>query len=460
VSAAVRGRVSSERRLPLPDACLGCSSCVAVCPVASSDGRFAGPKVLGPAFERLLAGPWPGEPGLGPRDAERLGAGLCLQCHLCDLACPAGVEVSSLTRRAKALARRLPRGGYRRLMDDLLADQERFGRLAAAVRWPRSLLHGTSPWLGRTVDGFAGRLVGLHPARRLPRPPRQPFRAWFEATRRPREERDRQPVILFVGCHGRFHDPVVPRAAVEVLRSAGYRVVAAQEVCCGSPALSVGDEGRARDSLEANARLLDHLSTRLGGGVPIVSPCPSCSLSLRRLLPELIGDGPARAVADAVWDLGEFLAGPARVGLEQAFDRPRHWGDDGAPPSGEEAAVTPWTYHASCHLRALGVGKLFPALLSSLEVPGRLDAGPAADGCCGMGGLTGLTREGYDLSLAAGARVLEAYRSLAAAGPVVLSDCPACRWQIAEATGLKTAHPVELLAARLRDRAGGRNSIG
>ncbi|HCJ11302.1 MAG TPA: hypothetical protein DHW14_09110, partial [Clostridiales bacterium] len=62
MSAAVRGRVSSERRLPLPDACLGCSSCVAVCPVASSDGRFAGPKVLGPAFERLLAGPWPGEP--------------------------------------------------------------------------------------------------------------------------------------------------------------------------------------------------------------------------------------------------------------------------------------------------------------------------------------------------------------------------------------------------------------
>lgn len=450
MSAGVRGPALSEDRLPLPDSCLGCSSCVLACPVASSDGRFAGPKVLGPAFERLLGGPWPGEPGLGPRDAEELGADLCLQCHQCDLACPAGVRVSSLTRGAKALARRLPKSAHRRLTDDLLADQELFGRIAAVVRWPRSLLHGVSPWLGRAVDGFAGRLVGLHPRRRFPRPPRQSFRAWFEATRRPREERGRQPVILFVGCHGRFHDPAVPRAAVVALRSAGYRVVPAQEVCCGSPALSVGDERRARRSLEANARLLDHLSGRLGGGVPIVSPCPSCSLSLRDLLPELVGDRRARAVAAAVWDLGEFLAGPARADLERAFDRRRHRGGDGVTPAGaDKATVISWTYHTSCHLRALGVGKPFLMLLSSLEAPGRLDAGPAADGCCGMGGLSGLTREGHDLSLAAGARVLEAYRSLAPAGAVVLSDCPACRWQIAEATGLKTAHPVELLAARL-----------
>jgi glycerol-3-phosphate dehydrogenase subunit C len=257
-------------------------------------------------------------------------------------------------------------------------------------------------------------------------------------------------VVLFVGCHGRFHDPAVPRAAAEVLRSAGYRVVAAQEVCCGSPALGVGDERRAKESLEANARLLGHLSARLGGGVPIVSPCPSCSLSLRHLLVELVGDERARAVADAVWDLGEFLAGPARVGLEQALDRPRPRRHEEAGPAVKEPAAIPWTYHVPCHLRALGVGKPFPALLTSVELSGRLDAGAAADGCCGMGGLTGLTREGHDLSLAAGARVLEAYRGLAPAGPVVLSDCPACRWQIGEATGLETAHPVELLAARLK----------
>ena len=66
-----------------------------------------------------------------------------------------------------------------------------------------------------------------------------------------------------------------------------------------------------------------------------------------------------------------------------------------------------------------------------------------------MGGLNGLTRDGHAASLAAGAPVLEAYRTLARENPTVLSDCPVCRWQIADATGLPTAHPVQRLAALL-----------
>jgi len=440
----------------LPDACLGCSSCVAACPVSASDGGFAGPKVLGPALNRRLERGWPGQKGLTAHDIRSLGAELCVQCHQCDLACPVGIKVSALTRRAKTLARSAASGGGGLSAGErLLLDQDRLGRLAALTRLPRRAARVVSPGLAVGAERLGMRALGLSPSRSLPEPAGQEFTRWFRATRRPEVETGRPPVILYAGCHTRFYDPRAGQAAVTVLRAAGCRVVLPIQLCCGSPALSVGEEGLAARAASANLRLLGHASDRLGGDVPIVSPCPSCTLALRDTLPELAPGAAADRLAARVWDLGEFLAGPARRGLDRAMDGAM----DGA------RTMRPWAYHTPCHLRALGTGRVFPGLLGDFGLGAALDPGPAADGCCGMGGFAGLTRSGYGRSLATGARVLETYGELAAGAvtgarsepeggsgggdgrPLLLSDCPTCRWQIADVTGLETAHPVELLAS-------------
>jgi glycerol-3-phosphate dehydrogenase subunit C len=422
----------------LPDACLGCAACETACPVTASDGRFAGPKVLGPAFIRRLEGGWPGEPPLSPDEAEALGAHLCLQCHQCDLACPAAVPVSALTGRAKALARSVPNGRYRAFVDGLLVDQERFGRLVAAGAIGRRALHGLSRGLGRGAESLGLGLLGLSPSRSLPLPAAQSFPAWFGRNRlSPADAAGRPPVILFAGCHARFHDPAAGKAAVNLLHASGFRVVLPRQVCCGSPADGSGAEDAAALAASANLRLLTHASGRLGSGVPIITPCPSCTLSLRETLPELTGDEAARNLSRQVWDLGEFLTGPGHRGLIEALDR------TSGPPSG-----LAWAYHTPCHLRALGVGRPFMSLFEEFRLGTRVDAGPAADECCGMGGLSGLTRAGYGRSLASGARALEAYSALARSPepPVLLSDCPLCRWQISDLSGLEAAHPAEILA--------------
>ncbi len=432
----------------LPDACVGCSACVTACPVAAADGTFAGPKVLGPALSRRLPGGWPGEPGLTPEDAEALGASRCLQCHQCDLACPSGLSVSDQVRRAKELAGALPRGAWDRFTGRLLADQERFGRLIAATAGARRLARWLGAGLGHRAESAALKALGLSASRSVPAPVRWNLAGWVAATRDPVAERRRPPVLLYAGCHARFYDPAVGRAAVSVLRRAGYRVIVPAQVCCGAPARSQGVEDLAARAAAANVRLLSHASERLGGDVPIVSPCPSCTLALRRAIPELAPGRTAESLAESTWDLGEFLTSPARPAVAAAARR---------LPA--ELARERWVYHAPCHLRALGVGRPFPELLQTLGLGQPLDPGPRGDGCCGMGGPTGLTRDGHPRSLADGAPVLEVYRSLAAEPtgetsehgrrPVALSDCPACRWQIADASGLPTAHPVEFLAKAL-----------
>jgi len=427
----------------LPDTCIGCSACVAACPVFAADGGFAGPKVVGPAFARRREGGWPGEPYPGPAEAAALGADLCLRCHACDLACPAGIAVSALTGQAKTLAAQTPQTAFRRFSGRLLADQERFGHLVSAAGAARRLGRCLAPRLALGLERMGLRVLGLSPNRSLPAPPRLSLPTWLESTRRPEVERTLPSLILFAGCHARLHDPRVGQAAVSVLRAAGYRVALPTQVCCGSPASSSGEEELAAQAARANVALLGQASTRLGEATPIVSPCPSCTLALRRTLPELVPGQAARQLASRVWDLGEFLAGPAESGLHRALERTMK-------RTAERSRVRtsgPFAYHTPCHLQALGSGRPFPALLGALGSGTFLDPGPAADGCCGMGGLAGLTAAGYRRSLATGRPVLEAYATLEPA--LILSDCPACRWQIADATGRDTAHPVEVLAAAL-----------
>ncbi len=427
----------------LPNTCVGCAACVTACPVAASEGGFAGPKALGPAFARRAAGGWPGEPGFGPSDAVALGANLCLQCHQCDLACPFGLAVSKFTRQAKARALEQPEGRFARFGANLVADQEQFGRLVRAAAGARRAARRVSAALTAAAERTGLGLLGLSRSRSLPAPPRTSLAAWLEATRRPEVERGRPAVLLFAGCHIRFHDPDVGRAIVTVLRAAGYRVILPGQVCCGSPALGSGREELGARAAAANLRLLTRASERVGGAAPIVSPCPSCTLALRRGLPEFVPGQASDDLARRAWDLGEFLDGPAKEALHLAFT-------DGAGRKGrrdELPATSPWAYHLPCHLRALGVGRVFPGVIEQAGFRSRVDPGPAADGCCGMGGLFGLTREGHGRSLRAGYPVLEAYRALLGPkAPTILSDCPACRWQIADATGLATAHPIEWLA--------------
>ena len=91
-------------------------------------------------------------------------------------------------------------------------------------------------------------------------------------------------VVLWVDTFNTYHEPENARAALNVLRAAGYTVHVptpvdgGRPVCCGRTFLSVGQVHKAK--AEA-VRLIEALRPYAERGIAIVGLEPSCVLSLR-----------------------------------------------------------------------------------------------------------------------------------------------------------------------------------
>jgi glycerol-3-phosphate dehydrogenase subunit C len=75
--------------------------------------------------------------------------------------------------------------------------------------------------------------------------------------------------------------------------------------------------------------------------------------------------------------------------------------------------------------------------------------------CCGIAGTYGMKKEKYPIAMKVGEPL---FRKVRESGATVAScDSETCRWQIESATGVRTRHPVEILAEAYRaaDKAAG-----
>ena len=99
-------------------------------------------------------------------------------------------------------------------------------------------------------------------------------------------------------------------------------------------------------------------------------------------------------------------------------------------------------YHNPCHLKALGIGSDIATLLEL--IPGcrvrRFD-----ETCCGIGGVFGIKKENFDLSMKIGAPLFQDIEDSKA--DTVVTSCSACSMQIFQGTGKRTVYPVSMLAA-------------
>jgi glycerol-3-phosphate dehydrogenase subunit C len=141
-------------------------------------------------------------------------------------------------------------------------------------------------------------------------------------------------------------------------------------------------------------------------------------------------DEDTKAVAHATWDICEFL-----------LDLHEH----GRLDTGFGALDEDLPYHAPCQLRSHGIG--LPALDLFALVPG-LRARDMDHDCCGIAGTYGLKREKYAIAMKVGEPLFEKVRASGAA--TAACDSETCRWQIETATGVRTRHPVEILARAYR----------
>jgi FAD/FMN-containing dehydrogenase/Fe-S oxidoreductase len=366
------------------------------------------------------------------RDVEA-ALDLCLACKGCKGECPVNVDMATYKAefRAHHYAGRLrPRAAYSMGLIHWWA------RLAALA--PRLANRaGRAPLLG----SLARRVGGIDPRRDIPRFADETFRSWWrghggawtsearadDAPAAAAATGDRR-VILWVDTFNDHFHPDVARAAVRVLEAAGCHVVVpASQLCCGRPLYDWGFLGQAKRLLTTAIR---ELRAEIRAGTPVVGLEPSCVSVFRDEAPNLLhGDADAHRLADQTSTLTEYLA---------TLDGYR-------PPQLEGHALV----HGHCHHRSV---LDFDSELAVLRATGLHVEAPDS-GCCGMAGAFGFERgEHYDVSMAAGERVLLPAVRDADPATFVVTGGFSCREQIEQGTARGVLHPAELLAIAV-DRA-------
>ena len=381
--------------------CIRCAACMAVCPVSRVTPKFPGPKQAGPGVERFRR---PDEPS-GEEWID-----LCIGCHLCDLVCSSGVNISDLNLIAKA--KYLDEKG-RPFRDWLLTHFYLYSRLGSFFSSLVNFLikNSVMKWIVEAV-------FKIHRKRNLPVYESSTFRQWFKG----HHSKGNRKVAYFYGCYANTNEVDVGKATVQVLEANGFEIILPPQRCCGIPMLGNGDFKGARKMGLYN---IPSFLNAIHSGSEIIFSSTSCGYMLKYEYSRLLSIPKAEEVSPHLHDLLEFL---------------RDLKDSNGFNTNFRELPMKVAYFAPCHLRALGIG--LPALEILRLIPGLKIENIEAD-CCGMGGTFGFKKEKYEISQEIGKDLVEAIDRLKP--EIILSDCEGCRLQIRHLTGLIVLHPIQIL---------------
>jgi len=420
------------------DECLKCNVCNTVCPVMRVTDLFPGPKYSGPQGQRFrLAGlqQIQGPHSVNPKSPDH-SVDYCSGCGWCTTVCPAGVKIAEMNNQARG---RLREGTIPKLRDWGLGQTDLVGSLGVLFSpFANFAFHN------RVIRATFEMVLGVHRNAPFPKFSKRTFQSTWKRrqARRPdggtlksRPGPDKA-VVYFHGCSVNYYEPQVAEAAIWVLKRNGFETIIPEQVCCGLPLISNGLYDDARERACKNNTILAEYAR---AGYRIVGTSTSCTHTLKAEYEEMLDmrDDDTKAVSHATWDICEFLLDLHEEGrLDTNFGRL----DEDLP------------YHAPCQLRSHGIG--LPALDLFALVPG-LRAKDMDHDCCGIAGTYGMKKEKYPIAMKVGEPL---FRKVKDSGATMAAcDSETCRWQIETATGVRTRHPVEILAQAYRaaDKAKG-----
>lgn len=396
--------------------CSRCGKCRSVCPVFAeslNEAMVARGRIE--LMRALLAG------RLRPTRQLVRYLNACVKCLRCASVCPSGVEFGCIVEAVRhRVSREVPLPLLARLGIEVLTPHRRLFDLV--VRAAGLLQRLLPPGEGLPLRHLPMMLYGL---RRLPR---LAPRSVLQRYRRPvGPEEAPMTVAFFVGCLQNYVFTEAAEAAVDLLVRAGFRVVVpAGQLCCGTPALSIGDLRIARRLARTNVAQFE-----ASGADAVVVTCATGGSALKDEYPRLLGSVGERW-AERTYDLTEFLT---------------RFADLKALGFGSSDGASPVSYHDPCHLR--WVQGVYEEPRDLLRRSGPYEELADADRCCGLGGVFSLFYP--ELSEAIARRKLPGLQGLSA--ETVATECPGCLLQL-EALLAKegVAVRVKMLAEVLRDR--------
>jgi Fe-S oxidoreductase len=366
----------------------------------------------------------PGEDALTSREMfDTLD--LCVSCKGCKRECPTGVDMAKM--KIEFLHHYHKRHGLR-VRDRLVAYLPRYAPWAARLAWLANLRDA--------VPGMAflsEKLFGFGAQRSLPRWTRDTFAARNGTVLGGGNIHGE--VVLLIDTFNNYFEPDNARAALAVLRAAGYVVHlprardSQRPLCCGRTFLAAGLVDEARSEAQ---RMLAALKPFIERGVPVIGLEPSCLLGLRDEFLSMLPGADSAALALNAMLFEEFLAREADAGRLKLKLK--------ALP--QKKALL----HGHCHQKAFDV---MPAVLKALKLVPGLEVEVIESSCCGMAGSFGYEARHYDVSMKmAEAGLLPKVRE-AAAGTLIVADGTSCRHQIHDGAERDALHVARVLHAAL-----------
>jgi FAD/FMN-containing dehydrogenase/Fe-S oxidoreductase len=343
---------------------------------------------------------------------------LCLSCKACKSECPSNVDVAKFKAEFMQHWYDIHHVPFRSW---LIAWLPRLYAPGMMVRPITNFLTGTS---------LFKRLIGFSVRRPIPALSRTTLRAWDRrhGSRSAAVNGKKGTVCLFADEFTNYNESDIGIKAVMLLDMLGYEVTIPRHKESGRTFLSKGMLRSARKIAVSNILML---RDKVSDDRPLLGIEPSALLTFRDEYPEIAGSalaGDARAIARNAFLFEEFICREidrGNISAEQFTDQPLKV-----------------LLHGHCQQKAIASTRPTVRMLS-LPVNYRVEE--INDGCCGMAGAFGYEKEHYDLSMKIGEMVLFPAVRGAETDTVITAPGTSCRHHIADGTGRRAVHPIEVM---------------
>jgi len=348
---------------------------------------------------------------------------LCLSCKACKAECPSNVDVAKLKAEFMQHYYDIHHVPFRAW---LIAWLPRLYVPGMMVRPLTNLVTSTA---------LFKRIIGFSVKRPIPALSPVTLRRWKERHGRTdgQVNGSKGTVCLFADEFTNYNESDIGIKAVMLLERLGYSVIIPQHRESGRTFLSKGLIRSARKLALKNILMLKDV---VSDDRPLIGIEPSALLTFRDEYPDMAGE----ALADDARNI-------ARNALlfEEFISRETERGNI-TPDQFTDKALN-ILLHGHCQQKA--VASTAPTI-RMLSLPRNYSVEEINDGCCGMAGAFGYEKEHYDLSMKIGEMVLFPAVRAAEADTVIAAPGTSCRHHIADGTGRRALHPLEIMYEALK----------
>jgi len=404
------------------EACNGCGVCrstvldIDMCPVFRAVGHEA---ATSRAKINLAQNYLTGNLDQVPLEELRKVTDLCLNCKMCAVDCPAGVNSADVMVEMKAqIGNKI---GFDRDTKVLL-HMEKLLRLVSPLAFAQRIAISLAP-----VRKLMERITGLSAERIPPKLSSKPFMKRFQGI----------PIHPFSKSYGNtikvayfvdmFSDLISPQIAetfLKILKHNNIEVIIPKQKGSGIVTFTYGNIAKLQDTADFNVA---EFSKYCDQGYTIVCTEPTAALVLKEEYLRINDNENYLKVAKNSFDASTFLLSLFEMNVMKS-----------------EMKKVPVTlgYHRPCHIKKLGAAN---ATIRLMELIPGVKAIDLNKGCCGIAGTFGMKKTNYDISMKIGSPLFKELNNDKL--DFGLTECSTCKLQMEHGVpDLIVKHPLEIIA--------------